>query len=61
MIEITITREIVEHIEEMGNSDKVTSLKFNNRAGVIDDNNWIAGVEHENENKYYSKEYQEDE
>ena len=27
---------------------KVTSLKFKNRAGVVYDNYWIAGVEYEN-------------
>ena len=30
--------------------DKVTSLKINNRAGVIYDNDWVSGVEYENEN-----------
>ena len=34
---------------------KVTSLKFNNRARVIYDNDCIAGVEYENENENYSE------
>ena len=40
---------------------KVTSLKFNNRARVIYDNDCIAGVEYENENENYSEKYQEEE
>ena len=31
--------------------DKFTSLKFKNRAGVIYDNDWIAGVEYEGKYK----------
>ena len=61
MIEITILRAIIKHIEEIGAHDKVTSLKFKNRAGFIYYIYWIAGVEYENKNKYYSEEYQEDE
>ena len=41
--------------------DKVTSLKFNNRAGLVYDNDWISEVEYENENENHSAEYQEDE
>ena len=37
-------------------------IKFNNRAGVIYDNVWIAGVEYEDtQDKKNSEEYQEDE
>ena len=45
----------------MATRDKVTSLKFKNRAGVVCDSNLIAGVEYENESENYSEEYQEDE
>ena len=44
----------------MASHEKFTSLKFNNRAGVIYNNYWIAGVEYDNENENYSEEYQED-
>ena len=46
-IEIKIPKTILKRIEEMAASEKVTSLKFKNRSGVINDNNWIAGVEYE--------------
>ena len=48
----------------MAAREKFTSLKFKNRAGVIYDNNWIAGVEYENnkdETEDHSEEYKEDE
>ena len=35
--------------------DKVTSIKFKNRAGVIYDNDCIEGVKYENKNKNYSE------
>ena len=40
--------------------EKVMLLKSNNRAGVVYDNDCIAGVEYENENENYSEEDQED-
>ena len=64
IIEIPIPKSIIKHIEEIVAREKVTSLKFNNRVGVIYDNYWIAGVEYEDTgDKYkdYSEEYQEDE
>ena len=42
----------------MTSSDKVTSLKFKNRARVIYNNDWFEGVGYENteyKNKYYSE------
>ena len=33
----------------MGAHDKVTALKFRNRAGVMYDNDWISVVEYEGE------------
>ena len=44
IIEISIPKAIVKYIEEIDARDKVTSLKFKNRAGFIYDNDWIAGV-----------------
>ena len=50
----------------MAARDKVTLLKFKNRAGIIYDNDWIVGVEsegehnQENENNDYIEDYQED-
>ena len=61
MIEIPIPKEIIKHIEEMAAYEKLRSLKFKNRAGVIYDHEWIAGVEYENENENYSEEDQKDE
>ena len=64
IIEIPIPKSIIKHIEEIVAREKVTSLKFKNRVGVIYDNYWIAGVEYEDTgDKYkdYSEEYQEDE
>ena len=43
----------------MSDHEIVTSLKFNNKAGVIYDNDCIAGVEYENteeEHEDYSEE-----
>ena len=40
---------------------KSHSLKFNNRAGYIFDNDWIAGVEYENKNEDCSEEEKENE
>ena len=48
IIKIPISKAIIKYIEEMASHDKVTSLKFNNRAGVIYDNEWTAGVEYKN-------------
>ena len=45
----------------MAARNKVTSIKFKNRARLIYDNDRIVGVGYENENKNYSEEYQEDE
>ena len=44
IIDIKILKEIVNQIEEMTAREKVTSFKFKNRAGVINDNDWIKGV-----------------
>ena len=63
MIEIPIPREIIKHAEELAARYKFKYLKFNNRAGVIYDNDWIATVEYEYTEdgiKYYSEEDQED-
>ena len=46
IIEIPIPKSIIKHVEEMAARDKVTLLKFKNRAGIIYDNDWIVGVEH---------------
>ena len=35
----------------MAACDKVTPLKFKNRVGVINDTDWIAGMESENKTK----------
>ena len=43
----------------MATRDKVTSLKFKNRAGFIYDNYSILEAEYENENESYSEEDQE--
>ena len=48
----------------MTNCDKVASLKFKNRVGVIYDDDWISGLEYEDiedENENYSEEDQEEE
>ena len=48
----------------MAAGDKVKSLKFKSRVGVIYDNDWIAGVEYEDtedKNEIYCEEDQEDE
>ena len=45
----------------MFDSEKITLLKFKNRAGVIYNNDWITGVEYENEKEDYREEYQEEE
>ena len=37
----------------MFDSEKITLLKFKNRAGVIYNNDWITGVEYENEKEDY--------
>ena len=55
IIEIPITKTIIKHIEEMATHDKVTFLKFKNRAEVVYDNDWISGVVYENENENYSE------
>ena len=55
MIEIPIPREIIKHAEELAARYKFKYLKFNNRAGVIYDNDWIAGVEYENKNVNFSE------
>ena len=60
MIEIPIPREIIKHAEELAARYKFKYLKFNNRAGVIYDNDWIAGVEYENKNVNFSEGDQED-
>ena len=44
IVEIPITNEINKHIEDITACEKVTSLKLKNIAGVIYDNDWIAGV-----------------
>ena len=47
----------------MASLEKVTSLKFKNKVGVIYDNDWISGMEYEDteyENEYYIEEYQEE-
>ena len=44
MIEISIPKAVILHIEEMVACDKFTSLKLNNRARAINDNDLIAGV-----------------
>ena len=46
IIEIKIHKTIIKHIEEMAACDKSIFLKFKNRAVVIYDNDWIAGVEY---------------
>ena len=48
---IPIPKAIIKQIKDINARDKFTSLKFKNRAVVIYDNYWIAGVEYENENK----------
>ena len=40
----------------MGAREKVTELKFENRAVVIYDYDWIAGVEYENKSEDNSEE-----
>ena len=63
IIEITIPKELIKQIREMATHDKVKFLKLKNRAGVIYDNDWIAGMEYEDtedEKEDYSKEDQED-
>ena len=63
IIVITIPNEIIKHIEEIFDHDKVTLLRFNNIAGVVYDNDWISGVQYEDnedKNEYYSEENQED-
>ena len=35
----------------MAACDKVTSLKFKNRSGVLCDNDWIAGMEYGNKTR----------
>ena len=63
IIEITINKAIIKHIEEMVACNKVKSLKSKNRAGVIYDNYLIEGVEYEDteyEREDYSKEDHED-
>ena len=44
IIEITIPKDIIKHIDEMATHENIISLKFENRAGVIYDNDWIEGV-----------------
>ena len=48
IIEIPNTKAIIRHVEVMATNYKVTSLKFINKSGVIHDNDYISGVEHEN-------------
>ena len=48
IIKLPIPKAIIKHIEKMLAPEKVTSLKFRNRAGVTSDNDWISGVEYEN-------------
>ena len=45
---------MMKHIDEMAARDKVTSLKFKNRAAFIYENYWFVGAEYENEHKKYS-------
>ena len=59
ILENKIAMSIIKNIKEMETRDKVTSPKFKIRAGVIYDNDWIAGVEYENENEDYSEEDKE--
>ena len=54
-IKIPITKAVIKHIEKTDAREKVTSLKFNNRAIFIYDNDWIVGVEYKNENGNYSE------
>ena len=42
IIGIPIFKSIIKHVEGMASRDKVTSLKFKNRLGVIYDNAWIS-------------------
>ena len=58
IIEIPIPKATIKHIEEISGRDKVTLIKFKNIAGVVFDNDCIAGVEYEyteDENKNYSE------
>ena len=62
-IEITISKVMIKNNEEMSACDKVTLLKLKNRAGVIYDNDWIAGLEYEDtedKSEDYSEEDKED-
>ena len=43
----------------MAACDKVTPLKFKNRVGVINDTDWIAGMESENKTKIKVKNIRE--
>ena len=54
-IKIPITKAVITHIDKTDAREKVTSLKFNNRAIFIYDNDWIVGVEYKNENGNYSE------
>ena len=61
MIKITIPKEIIKCNEEIYARGKFALLQFNNRAGVIYDNDYIAGMGYEyteEKNQNYSEEYQ---
>ena len=46
VIPIPVTKLVIQHIEDWAKRDKVKSLKFKNRIGVIYDADWIAGVDY---------------
>ena len=41
----------------MAACEKVTSLKFKKRVGVVYDNDWVSGVEYQNKNEDCIEEY----
>ena len=47
IIENPIPKAMSKHIEVMDAREKLALLKFNNRAGAVYDNDWIEGVEYE--------------